>query len=134
MGCHILDPVFTSLALPAPGRSDPKAVHPTGGNWGLDSQVHYVFPGTTHTTDTLSLTWYDGDKRPPDEVKTLIGKRELADQGSIYIGTEGILYAPYIDAPELLPAEKFKDAKLPNPGGNDHYLQFVEACRGNGKT
>ena len=34
----------------------------------------------------------------------------------------------------LLPAEKFKDVKLPNPGGNDHYLQFVEACRGNGKT
>ena len=24
--------------------------------------------------------------------------------------------------------------KLPNPDGNDHYLQFVEACRGNGKT
>lgn len=34
----------------------------------------------------------------------------------------------------LLPAEKFKDIKLPNPGGNDHYRQFVEACRGNGKT
>ena len=96
--------------------------------------MHYVFPGTKYTTDTLSLTWYDGDKRPPADVKTLIGKRQLADQGSIYIGTEGVLYAPYIDAPVLLPAEKFKDAKLPNPGGNDHYLQFVEACRGNGKT
>ena len=36
--------------------------------------------------------------------------------------------------PCCLPAEKFKDVKLPNPGGNDHYLQFVEACRGNGKT
>ena len=34
----------------------------------------------------------------------------------------------------LLPAEKFKDYKLPTPGGDDHYLQFVEACRGNGKT
>ena len=73
-------------------------------------------------------------KRPPAEVKALIGKRDLADQGSIYIGSEGILYAPYIDPPVLLPAEKFKDVKLPNPGGNDHYLQFVEACRGNGKT
>ena len=80
------------------------------------------------------MTWYDGDKRPPAEVKALIGKRALADQGSIYIGTEGVLYAPYIDPPVLLPAEKFKDVKLPNPGGNDHYLQFVEACRGNGKT
>ena len=77
--------------------------------------MRYVFPGTTHTTDTLSLTWYDGDKRPPTTCKTLIGKRELADQGSIYIGTEGILYAPYIDPPELLPAEKFKDVKLAEP-------------------
>ena len=64
----------------------------------------------------------------------MIGKRALSDQGSIYIGEQGVLYAPYIDAPVLLPAEKFKDVKLPNPGGNDHYLQFVEACRGNGKT
>ena len=37
----------------------------------------------------------------------------MQDQGSIYIGTEGVLYAPYIDAPVLLPAEKFKDDKLP---------------------
>jgi hypothetical protein len=96
--------------------------------------VHYVFPGTRFTVDDLPLFWYDGDRRPPDEVKALIGNRTLADQGSIYIGTAGVLYAPYIDPPELLPAEKFKDAKLPNPGGYDHYLEFVEACRGNGKT
>ncbi|HEY2154524.1 MAG TPA: gfo/Idh/MocA family oxidoreductase, partial [Isosphaeraceae bacterium] len=44
------------------------------------------------------------------------------------------LYSPYIDAPILLPAEKFAGHKPPEPGGDDHYLQFVEACRGNGKT
>jgi predicted dehydrogenase len=134
MGCHILDPVFTSLALPAARSIRSEGGAPMGNNWGLDSQVHYVFPGTAHTTETLSLSWYDGDKRPPDDVKALIGERPWADQGSIYLGTEGVLYAPYIDAPELFPAEKFKETKLPNPGGNDHYLQFVEACRGNGKT
>jgi predicted dehydrogenase len=134
MGCHILDPVFTSLALTAPKsiRSDGGA--PNGDNWGLDSHVRYIFPGTDHTVGTLTLDWYDGNKRPPAEVKALIGKAPLSGQGSIYIGTEGVLYAPYIDAPVLLPAEKFKDVKLPDPGGNDHYLQFVEACRGNGKT
>ncbi len=134
MGCHILDPVHTSLALTAPTsiRSDGGA--PDGDNWGLDSQVRYLFPGTRHTASTLALYWYDGDKRPPCEVRSLIGNRNLSDQGSIYIGEKGVLYAPYIDAPVLLPAEKFKDVKLPNPGANDHYLQFVEACRGNGKT
>jgi predicted dehydrogenase len=134
MGCHILDPVYTALALSAPAsvRSDGGA--PNGESWGLDSQVRYLFPGTQHTTATLTLVWYDGDKRPPAETQALIGKRPLADQGSIYLGTEGVLYAPYIDPPRLFPTKKFKDVKLPNPGGNDHYLQFVEACRGHGKT
>jgi predicted dehydrogenase len=134
MGCHILDPVFTALELTAPKSIRSEGGAPNAENWGLDSKVRYVFPGTKHTTDPLTLYWYDGDARPPAEIAGLIGRRSLQDQGSIYIGTEGILYAPYIDDPILLPAEKFRDAKLPKPGGNDHYLQFVEACRGNGKT
>jgi hypothetical protein len=134
MGCHILDPVFTSLALTAPRSIRSEGGAPLGRNWGLDSQVRYFFPATSFTVDPLLLYWYDGDKRPPERVKALIGERPLADQGSVFIGEGGGLYAPYIDAPELLPADKFKDTKLPNPGGRDHYLEFVEACRGNGKT
>jgi hypothetical protein len=134
MGCHILDPVFTALGLTAPQSVRSEGGAPNADNWGLDSKVRYIFPGTQYTTETLTLYWYDGDARPPGEIKALIGKRSLQDQGSIYIGTEGILYAPYFDSPVLLPAEKFRDLKLPKPGGNDHYLQFVEACRGNGKT
>jgi hypothetical protein len=80
------------------------------------------------------LHWYDGDRRPPAEVKALLGKRALSGQGSIYIGTEGVLYSPYIDAPVLLPAEKFADYRIPKQPGEDHYRQFVEACRGDGKT
>ena len=34
----------------------------------------------------------------------------------------------------MLFRSKFKDYTQPKPGGEDHYLQFVEACRGNGKT
>jgi predicted dehydrogenase len=134
MGCHILDPVFTSLALTAPRSLLSEGGAPNAHNWGLDSQVRYMFPGTKFTTDPFTLYWYDGNARPPAEFKSLINRQSLRDQGSIYIGTEGILYAPYIADPILLPKEKFKGVKLPDPGGNDHYLQFVEACRGNGKT
>ncbi len=134
MGCHILDPVFTSLALTAP-----KSVHsygegPNADSWSLDVQVKYVYPGTKYTTDSIDLHWYNGNNRPPAEVKRLIGDKPLHDQGSIYIGTDGVLYSPYIAAPVLLPAEKFAEYKLPRPGGDNHYLQFVEACRGNGQT
>ncbi|MDB5348841.1 MAG: hypothetical protein JWN86_88 [Planctomycetota bacterium] len=134
MGCHILDPVFGSLALTAPTSVRSVGGAPNADSWGLDSQVRYIFPSTAYTAETLTLHWYDGDKRPPTEVKALIGERPLSDQGSIYIGEKGVLYSPYIDAPVLLPADKFTDYKRPTPGGDDHYLQFVEACRGNGKT
>jgi predicted dehydrogenase len=134
MGCHILDPVFTSLALTAPKSLRSEGGAPNAHNWGLDSEVRYVFPGTKYTTETVTLTWYDGDRRPPARVKELLGKHGLADQGSIYIGTEGVLYSPYIAPPVLLPEDKFKGQKLPDAGGADHYQQFVEACRGNGKT
>jgi predicted dehydrogenase len=134
MGCHILDPVYGSLALTAPKSVRSEGGAPNEDSWGLDSQVRYDFPGTEYTTDTLTLHWYDGNKRPPAEVKDLLGGRNFHDQGSVYLGTEGVLYTPYIDTPVLLPADKFKDYKQPRPGGEDHYGQFVEACRGNGQT
>ena len=134
MGCHILDPVFGALALTAPTSVRSEGGAPNAHNWGLDSEVRYVFPGTRYTTETVAVTWYDGDRRPPETVKELLGGRGFSDQGSVYVGTEGVLYSPYIGPPVLLPEEKFKGYKVPDAGKADHYLQFVESCRGNGKT
>src|SRR5262249_62157151 len=46
----------------------------------------------------------------------------------------GVLHSPYIAAPVLLPADKFKDYKIARQGSRDHYREFVDACRGEGKT
>ncbi len=135
MGCHILDPVYGSLALTSPTSVRSEGGGPNDDSWGLEGEVKYVFPGTKYTTETLKLTWYHGNRRPPVDIQKLIGG-QLVGQGSIYIGTEGILYSLY-DGPEqpaLFPKEKFADYKIPNPGGRDHYRQFVEAVRGNGET
>lgn len=134
MACHILDPVFTSLALTGARSVRSEGDAPNADNWSLDVQVRYDFPGTKYTTDSVILNWYNGQIRPPKEVLALLGKNGLNDQGTIYLGTDGTLYSPYIGAPVLLPAEKFTEYKMPRPGGRDHYLQFVEACRGNGET
>jgi predicted dehydrogenase len=134
MGCHILDPVFTALALTAPQSVRSEGDAPNADNWGLDVEVHYLFPGTRYTTPTLPLFWYNGNRKPPAEIQGLLGSHPLHDQGSLYVGTKGVLYSPYIDVPILLPAEKFKDYKPPKRNGENHYLQFVEACRGNGQT
>lgn len=134
MGCHILDPVFASLALTAPTTVRSEGDRPNADSWGLDNHVRYVFPATKYTTDGFTLTWYNGKLRPPQAVVESVGLKALSDQGSLYIGTEGVMYSPYIADPVLLPADKFKGAELPKVNGEDHYLQFVEACRGNGQT
>ncbi|MBA4065907.1 MAG: oxidoreductase [Isosphaera sp.] len=133
MGCHILDPVFGALGVGNPLSIRSELPGPNADNWSLDVQVKYVFPGTAFTAETVALTWYNGKVQPPDEVKKLAGGK-LNDQGSVYLGEKGVLYSPYIAAPVLLPADKYKDFKVPEVKGDNHYLQFVEAVRGNGET
>lgn len=134
MGCHILDPVFGALALTAPTAVHSAGEAPNEHNWPLNCEVAYTFPGTRYTAETVTVTWYNGNRRPPAAVAKLIEPHRFPDQGSVYIGTDGVLFSPYIGMPVLLPAEKFNGYKMPEVGSADHYGQFVEACRGNGAT
>ncbi len=134
MGCHILDPVFAATGVTIPLKVRSEGDKPNADSWGLDNQVHYTFRGTSYTTETFQLHWYNGKLRPGEEVTRLLGSRKLHDQGSIYIGTEGVLYSPYIGPPVLLPEERYQGKTMPKVPGDNHYLQFVEACRGNGQT
>ncbi|HET6575464.1 MAG TPA: Gfo/Idh/MocA family oxidoreductase [Fimbriiglobus sp.] len=134
MGCHILDPVFGAMGLTAPTAVLSAGDAPNKFNWPLNCEVAYTFPGSKYTTDTATVTWYNGDRRPPAAVSKLIAPHKFPLQGSVYIGTDGVLFSPYIGMPVLLPAEKFRGHKAPDVGSADHYGQFVEACRGNGAT
>jgi predicted dehydrogenase len=135
MACHILDPVFGAIGVGNPLSVRSELPGPNDYNWSLDVEVKYVFPGTKFTTDPVTLTWYNGKARPPKEVVAHIGKLPLDGQGSILIGTEGVLYSQYDsgNTPVLI-GEKFKDFKMPEVKSDNHYLQFVEAVRGNDKT
>jgi predicted dehydrogenase len=135
MACHILDPVFGAIGVGNPSSIRSALPGPNDYNWSLDVEVKYVFPGSKYTTDPVSLTWYNGNARPPKEVTAHIGNLKLDGQGSILIGTEGVMYSQYDSGREpILLGEKFKDFKAPEVKGDDHYLQFVEAVRGNDKT
>lgn len=136
MGCHILDPVFGAVGVTNLTSVRSELPGPNDYNWPLDVQVKFVFPGTRFTSDPVALNWYNGKVRPPEEVVKQIGDMKLDSQGSIFIGTEGVLYSQYDsgNVPVLLPRDKFKDVKLPEIKSDDHYLQFVEAVRGNGET
>ena len=132
MGCHILDPVFGSLGVKYAKAVRSVGPAPNEFNWPLESEVVFTFPGTDHTASAVTVTWYNGKRRPPAEVAKLVEPNKLPDQGSIYIGTGGVLFSPYVGMPELMGAAKGKPV-VDVPGEN-HYLQWVEACRGNGKA
>jgi predicted dehydrogenase len=133
MGCHIYDPVFKALALTAPLSVKSEGPQPNATNWANDAVVHYTFPGTKFTaSDKVTVTWYDGDQRPPQEVLSLLGKTEIPGQGSIFLGTKGIMVLPHVSMPILL--GEAKDYAVTRADGVNHWHQFVDAVRGEGST
>ncbi|MDR0354105.1 MAG: Gfo/Idh/MocA family oxidoreductase [Opitutaceae bacterium] len=140
MACHIFDPVFDGLDLAAPVSVRSDGAAPAHGNWALDARVRYTFAGTPFTSgDTLNLFWYDGSNHPPAEVTALVELDKLKDnklpgQGSLFIGEKGVLLLPHVSRLALFPTANFKDFQLPRVAGANHWKQFVEACRGNGRT
>jgi predicted dehydrogenase len=140
MGCHIYDPVFKALALTSPLSVKSGGAAPNEHSWATDAVVEYIFPGTAFTADkTVRVTWYDGDKRPPQDVQDLVttikdGKKTgLPDQGSIFLGTEGIMVLPHIAQPRLI-GEKFNGVEIEKVAGDNHWHQFIDAILGKRKN
>lgn len=135
MGCHIFDPVYEALGLTAPlsVRSEGPAANQS--NWALDEVIHYEFPGTKFTAGpTVKFSWYDGDARPAADVLALLGDFPRPGNGSIFVGTEGVMVLPHIALPVLLPKAKFADYQLPRNKGSSHNDQFIDAVLGKGTT
>lgn len=130
MGCHMFSGWFRALAL-----TSPISVKSTGpapinkDNWATDGQVEYIFPGTQYCADkTVKVTWYDGKKMPPADVVALLGDTKWPGQGSLYIGTDGVLLHPHGGTPTLHPREKFKDFRYPKLEPRNHWKDFIDCC------
>lgn len=135
MGCHIFDPVFQALDLKAPLSVRSEGPAPNPWNWPINSRIHFTFPGTRFTAEnTVTVTWYDGNQKPPADVLALLEGDERPDTGSIFVGTQGTLVLPHVNRPLLYPDAKFQHFKYPEVQSEDHWLSFVEACLGKGTT
>lgn len=135
-GCHILDPVFTSLNLTAPltvqGESSPM----NSEVWYRWSVVRYVFPGTARTTGkTLPVTWYDGEGRMPSlQTLGLAPGTMLPGSGSLLIGEKGSLLIPHVQNPQLFVEGKRAQVNFEKVPSVNHYTGWADACRGVGKS
>lgn len=130
MGCHIYSPMFQALGVRAPLTVKSIGNAPNQYNWAVNEAFEYVFPGNERTAgDTVKVTWTDGSLRPPQELIERFGDK-MPKQGSIFIGTDGILLHPHNELPVPYPREKFSDYRYPKFKARNHYDDFVEASRG----
>ena len=130
MSIHILDPIAGALQLTQPKTILSESEPPPAESFANKNKVKYVFPGTKFTVDPFPLTWYDGDATPTQGW----GLDKLPDQGSVFVGEKGNVLLPHVAKPQLFPAESFKDYKMPDVAGENHWHQWVNACKGEGTT
>ncbi|MGK0188890.1 MAG: putative dehydrogenase [Verrucomicrobiales bacterium] len=130
MGCHIFSGWFRALALTTPISVQSFGPASNQHNWAINGKVEYVYPRTEFTeNDTVMITWYDGDQRPPEAVTKAMGKIKLPGQGSVIIGTEGAMLAPHGSTPRFAKnGEEFR-YKFPKLEPRNHYHEFIECCR-----
>jgi len=135
MCCHIYDPVVDSLRLVSNFNLLSNNPAPNYLSCENNAVIHYVFPGTDFTEGmTVKVTWYDGDARPPEEVKALLEGQPLPEQGSVFIGTKGTMILPHIDWPKFFPVADFKDFQYQRLEPGNHYGLFTDAILGGAPT
>ncbi|MCB1236626.1 MAG: Gfo/Idh/MocA family oxidoreductase, partial [Verrucomicrobiae bacterium] len=137
MACHNMDIAFFALDLNTPVSIEAEA-----------SDSHTESPPNAATitwtyADGRKLVWYDG-KRKPDAA--IAGQRELAANGSIFVGTKDTYYVPdpwgeglfksgatvadHASVPVTLPR---LDGSLENHD-RAHHAEWIAACKGEGKA
>lgn len=125
MGCHILDGAVWALDLSHPTAIEAESSeinNETAPKWAI---VRYDFASTS---TPLSLTWYDGGKRPSREITR---DMRLPDNGSLFVGKTGSILMEHGKHPRLVGGSrdvKFPEESLPRSPG--HHREWIEACKG----
>jgi predicted dehydrogenase len=127
MGSHLIDLPFWALGL-----RDPISVEADGDPRSDESYPHWLIARYQHPAtdrhEALTLTWYDGVKRPPSPPGHDLQKWGI---GVLFVGEKGQLLADY-GKRILLPEDKFKDFKPPEqtiPRSPGHYQEWILGCK-----
>jgi predicted dehydrogenase len=134
MGCHIYSPPYRALQLTSPLTVTAYGPPPSEESWATRARVKLTYPGTEYTADkTVDMWWYDGGELPPDAIREPVGPR-FPDQGSIVVGTDGLIVLPHGSAePFVLPESKTALLPTIELADRDHYGEFIDVVLGGGK-
>ena len=134
MGCHVMDGANWALKLGAPTSVDLVDSSPLFKETPpMSATIRYEFPARG-AMPPVTLTWYDGGKRPahPAEMEA----KDLQGNGAILIGSKGKIFSDtYGTGLTLLPESKMKDYVMPPPQipripDNDSHKEWIRACKG----
>ncbi len=138
MACHILDPAWWALDLEYPTSVEARPGPFSDETYPQKTIVKWEFPARGNQPP-VTVTWYDGENRPPRPPELESG-RELPGEGGLYYGQTGMILCPHMGGPRLIPEAKMKGFKAPEPflprargGASDHYQQWIRACKGGPK-
>ena len=131
MGCHILDMPAWSLGL-----RDPALVSATSEGASREA-------APTESTVTLrfddgpDVTWYDGGRLPPGEIREALGlsKHRMRGLDCVLIGSEGALLFDHQNTLELsagADASALRDVPVRIPRVVNDAVEWIDAIRGAG--
>ncbi|MGQ9697707.1 MAG: Gfo/Idh/MocA family protein [Armatimonadota bacterium] len=135
MACHLMDGAFWALKLKYPTTVEAEGEPRLPESGPLWSIVRYEFP-RRGDMPPVRLTWYDGGKLPSADLLEGV-QLPKGSNGSLFIGEKGKILVEHGAPPRLLPESKFADVKLPDPylpRVDDHYQEWVRACKTGGPT
>jgi predicted dehydrogenase len=129
MGCHFIDLPFWALKLRhcQSVEAEGPEVDPHGAPPGL--VVRWTFPARGELPP-VKLTWYHGDKNPPQLAEGKLG--DWKGPGVLFVGEKGMLVSNY-NQHKLLPEAEFKDFKRPEATlakSLGHHVEWIEAIKG----
>jgi predicted dehydrogenase len=134
MGCHIYSPPYRALKLTSPVSVTAYGPSPTDQSWATKARVKLTYPGTEYTAGrTVDVWWYDGGELPPDAIREPVGAR-FPQQGSVVVGTDGLLVLPHGPEPFVLPDATMAALPQIDLPERDHYGEFVDVVLAGGKA
>lgn len=131
MGCHMFSGWYRAMDLTAPLSVKSTGPAPGKDNWAINGRVEYVFPGTAYTEGKeVKVIWYDGPQsRPPAELSAQLDGAGIPGQGSIFIGTEGVMLFPHGARPMVYQNGKPKKVEYPKLEPRNHWMDFIDCIR-----
>jgi hypothetical protein len=127
MGSHLNDLPFWALKLRAPQTIEAEGPPPHPEIAPASMLARYTY-GARGEMPPVTVTWYQGTKKPPYHTEGRIPKW---DMGILFVGDQGMLLSDY-EKHLLLPEEKFKGFQRPAPfipPSPGHFEQWISACK-----